>query len=165
MNNNFKYFTFGENETIDSIKKQFKLLAFKYHPDVTKTDTNKIMADIITEYEKALKNLGELNNKNYSLDQDYINIINELIKLNMENVEIEVCGWFIYLWGNTKPYKTLLGKDGLKMIFNFQKSCWVWKPAWYTKKSGKAWDMEKIRNTYGSETVKQERKEREKIAV
>jgi len=159
----FKYFTFGENETIDSLKKQYWKLARQYHPDFNQGKTNQEMKEINNEYEEALKNLGKEKGKDYRVDEDYITIVDETLKLNMENVEVEICGWFIYLWGNTKVYKDQLKELGYR--WNAKKICWYWKPAWYRKRGKESWDMDRIRNTWGSETVKQEQQERERLTA
>lgn len=163
--NNFKYFTLSSNMEIGDIKKQYKTLAFKFHPDITGRDTNKEMQEIIAEYEKVLKELGKVKNKNYQLDNEYINIIDALIKLKMENVTIEICGWFIYVHGNTKPYKNALGKEGLKLLWNGKKQAWYYKPSWYQKRNRKAWSMEKIRDVYGSEKVNNEYEQEYREAI
>ena len=157
----FKYFTFGDDESIDSLKKQYWKLARQYHPDFNGNteQANNIMKEINNEYEKALQNLGKIKNKNYRVDEDYIIIVNETLKLNMENVDIEVCGWFVYLWGETKPHKEELKKLGYR--WNGKKVCWYWRPSWYTKRNRNSWSMDKIRETWGSEKVEQEKKRRE----
>ena len=159
----FKYFTFGDDESIDSLKKQYWKLARQYHPDFNDGKTNEEMKHINNEYELALQNLGKIKNKDYRVDEDYIIIVDETLKLNMENVDIEVCGWFVYLWGNTKTYKEELKNLGYR--WSPQKGCWYWKPAWYRKRGRESWDMDRIRNTWGSETVKQEQQERERLTA
>lgn len=160
----FKYFTFGDDESIDSIKKQYWKLARQYHPDFNDGKTNEEMKQINNEYELALQNLGKIKNKDYRVDEDYIIVVDETLKLNMENVDIEVCGWFVYLWGETKPHKEELKKLGYR--WNGKKVCWYWRPSWYTKRNRNSWSMDKIRETWGSETVpRREREERERITA
>lgn len=160
----FKYFTFGDDESIDSLKKQYWKLARQYHPDFNDGKTNEEMKHINNEYELALQNLGKIKNKDYRVDEDYIIIVDETLKLNMENVDIEVCGWFVYLWGETKPHKEELKKLGYR--WNGKKVCWYWRPSWYTKRNRNSWSMDKIRETWGSETVpRREREERERITA
>jgi len=145
----FKYFRLTNESTIDEVKKQYKKLAFKHHPDLG--GSTEIMQEINAEYETALEYVGNNHNKNYSLDTDFINIIDALIRLKMQNVELEICGWFIYVTGNTKPYKGHLKELGL--YWNSKKYCWYWKPSWYRKFGHDTWSMDKIRNTWGSERV------------
>jgi len=162
----FKYFSFGEDESIDSLKKQYWKLARQYHPDFNggTEEANQAMKDINSEYEEALKNLGQVKGKNYTVDNDYITIVDETLKLNMENVDIEVCGWFVYLWGNTKPYKDQLKELGYR--WHSKRVCWYYKPAWYRKRNRNYWSMDQIRETWGSEKVRQqEKEERKKITA
>ena len=81
----FKYFTITSNSTIDDIKKQYKKLAFKYHPDVG--GSTEQMQEVNAEYEKQCE-VGELHNKNYSVDVDFINIIDTY---QIKIIVIEIC--------------------------------------------------------------------------
>lgn len=155
----FKYFTFGDDESIDSIKKQYWKLARRYHPDFNNGKTTEEMKQVNNEYEMALKNLGKIKNKGYRVDNDYITIVDETLKLDMKNVDIEICGWFVYLWGETRPHKEELKKLGYR--WNGKKTCWYWKPAWYRKRGKESWSMDRIRQTWGSEKVEQKKKEKE----
>lgn len=164
----FNYFKIDGELTIDNIKKQYKKLAFMYHPDLHQNELEKyaaIMKEINLEYEKALKEVGKQNNKNYSFDIEFVDIIDALIKLRMQNVTIEVCGWFVYVAGDTKPYKDYL--KALKLYWNSAKAAWYYKPAWYTKKGKEVWSMDRIRNTWGSQYVnnRQEKAEQELITA
>jgi len=164
MKTNFKYFIINSESNIDELKKQFKKLAFQFHPDITGKDTNREMQEIIQEYEIAMQEIGKIHNKNYTFDQEYIDLINALIKLNMKNVTIEICGWFVYVTGDTKPFRKQLGKDGIGLIWNPKKTCWYYKPAWYYKKNKNTWSMNKIRETWGSQIIEKE-KQKERILV
>ena len=144
-----KFFKIDSNSTIDSLKKEYKRLAFIHHPD--RGGSVEMMQMLNNEYEAALNELGKQNNKNYSLDQDYMDLIDKLIKLNMQGVTIEICGWFVYIAGDTKPYKKELKAMGL--YWHSKKVSWYYKPSWYVKKGKSQWDMEKIRNTFGSQVV------------
>ncbi len=146
---NFKYFT--DFETIDIIKKQYKTWAFKLHPDTGGNTED--MQDLNNEYEAAIKICGTVNKKNYSFDIEYIELIDKLIKLNMQDVTIEICGWFVYVSGNTKPYYKQLGKDGIGLLWHSKNVAWYYKPKWYYNKNSKPWDLDKVRDVYGSINV------------
>ena len=153
MKTNFKYFIINSESNIDELKKQFKKLAFQFHPDVSGKDTNKEMQEIIQEYEIAIQEIGKIHNKNYTFDQEFIDIIDKIIKLNIQGIEIEVCGWFLYVWNVPKELKNMVNKKGIGLNWNPKKSCWYWKPAWYRKRNKDTWSMNKIRDVYGSEKV------------
>lgn len=149
-------------KTIEELKKLYKKLAFQLHPDITHDDGSN-MKQLNNEYDYLYPLIGKAAGKTYrpssvkennynSYDDEFKEMIEKLIKLKMENVTIEVCGWFIYITGNTKPYKDLLGKNGLKLWYSQEKG-WYYKPSWYKGSKHKAWDMEKIREVYGSSVV------------
>lgn len=148
--------------TIEELKKLYKKMAFKLHPDIT-GDNGENMKILNNEYDHLYPIIGKQNGKTYkpssvkennynSYDDEFKEMIEKLIKLKMENVTIEVCGWFIYITGETKPYKEKLGKNGLKLWYSHQKG-WYYKPSWYKGSKHAAWSMDKIREVYGSSVV------------
>jgi hypothetical protein len=147
----FKYFNANDMETIDAVKKQYKKLAFTYHPDVAGSGSTEKMAEVNNEYEQALKICGTKNHKTYNLDPEYMDIISKMVSMHMVDVNIEICGWFVYVSGsNTRAYASQLKENGLK--WNSSKVAWYYAPSWWTKK-GNTWSMDKIRQTYGSQNV------------
>ncbi|EGO8243041.1 TPA: molecular chaperone DnaJ, partial [Enterococcus faecalis] len=74
--------------------------------------------------------------------------------LKMENVSIEVIGAFLWVSGNTKPYKEEL--KALNMKWSNNKKSWYLAPDGYKKRSKKKYNMSDIRNMYGSQVVKEE---------
>ena len=145
----FKYFKVESNMTVDLLKKQYRKLAFKYHPDMG--GTNREMKEVIAEYERALGVIGKAQGKDYKLDQEFVDIIEALIKLRMQGVEIEICGWFLYLHGDTRTYKEKLKE--LRFRWAPKKRTWYWKPPWYRKRNRRDWTMDQIREKYGSQKV------------
>ncbi len=159
----FKYFTVNADSDIGKIKKQFKNLARELHPDFNNgcKEKEQQFKDMLNEYEKALKFVGDQKGKNYRFDPEYTDLILDILRMEMENVDIEICGWFIYLWGETKPHKEELKKKGFR--WNGKKVCWYWRPAWYRSRSRGNWSMGNIRDVYGSQRVEQEKEERERL--
>lgn len=153
----FKYFDANDMETIDAVKKQYKKLAFRYHPDVAGTGSTEAMAAVNNEYEQALKICGKKQNKTYKVDPEWMDIVSKLVAMHMVDVSIEICGWFVYVSGpNTRAYAPQLKTAGLK--WNSKKVAWYYAPDWWTKQ-GPTWDMNKIRATYGSKNVDPESRE------
>jgi hypothetical protein len=149
--------------TIEELKKLYKKLAFQLHPDIT-GGNGENMKQLNNEYDHLYPIIGKENGKSYrpssvkennynSYDDEFKDIIEKLIKLQMENIVIEICGWFIYITGETKQYKDKLGKDGLNLKWDRAKIAWVYRPSWYKGSHHEAWDLDKIRNTYGSSVV------------
>ena len=74
------------------------------------------------------------------------NMIDELMQ--MDGVLIEIIGSFIWVTGNTKANKEKLKE--LKFQWSSKKTAWYLKPENYRKRSHRDYDMEKIRQMYGS---------------
>lgn len=146
---------FKDCQSIEQIKKTYRELAKKYHPDHNNTDTNSIMAEINLQYEQQKGRKFTATNhetkKTYEQTFDpfdgYREKINKLI--NLSGIEIELCGTWLWITGDTKPYKEQLKELGFK--FSGKKLAWYWKPGTYRKKSKKELTIDEIRNLYGSQ--------------
>ena len=75
---------------------------------------------------------------------------------SIANLEIEVCGKWLWVGGNTKPYAEQLKRAHLRWSPNKMK--WYWRPADESGKHrhyrGKS-SMEEIRRIYGSDKVEE----------
>ena len=155
-------------ETQEQLKKMYRKLAMQYHPDCGGEE--EAMKQINAEYEILFGQVGNIfinaKGENYTKDntgelpEDFIKIINELIKFH--GVVIEICGSFIWLSGDTKPYKEQIKALGFKWSSN--KVMWYLAPAWYKRRSRKKYSMEEIRDMYGSKEVERDVKDLQKIA-
>ena len=159
----------GQNySSIGELKKDYFQMAKKLHPD--HGGSNEAMQALNNEYEYAVKHMetetskaGFVNSKHrdvyrhnyYDFDNDFINMINDLLKVKkaMPGIEIEICGFFIYVHNTDKKDKDIFNKNGLGLIYHGQKNAWYYKPSWYYKKSGSTWNMDQIREKYGSMSV------------
>jgi len=129
-----KYF---ENSwTVEEVKTEYRRLAFANHPD--HGGNVEEMKEINTQYEAALKGYhgtssvgSDGKDHTYYYHQDIerstMVVINELLKLKMEDVEIMLIGKWIWISGNTKPYK-----DGIKSVGDIVKE--TFKVKWHSKR-------------------------------
>ena len=149
---------FNNPATLEELKKQYKALALKYHPD--RGGNLKDMQDINAEYDTlfiSLKNVHQTADGNTyeaktdstETASDFKEIITQLIIL--EGVQIEICGSWLWVTGNTYQHKAVL--KSLKFRYSKSKCAWYYHNDGYRKTNGKTFTLEQIRSLYGSEVV------------
>ena len=149
---------FANCENLEQLKKTYKELIMKHHPD--RGGDNATMAEINNEYEKVFK---ILQNKSTSTTEkaekvnEYRDLIHEL--LNLAGIQIEICGAWLWISGETKPHKERLGE--LNCHYAGAKKMWYWRAEDMKGRSRKPQPMDHIRQKYGSTVIKA--KEHEKL--
>ena len=145
-----KYF---ENiTTIENLKKEYKKLCFRFHPDLNGGD-NKPMQEINSEYEFLLKNLANEFNTDpeqdftYNWENDrFAEIIQKIITFKMD---IEIIGSWIWCF-NSFEYKDILKEIGF--WFSKSKRAWVYSGSAKSRSRGH-YSMDGLRKKWGSEKV------------
>ena len=154
---------FANVKTVDELKKAFKRLMAKNHPD--KGGDTAVCQAINNEYDSMLKKLINAtdekvytkNEKGYSFWESReqqteveLKVKEALMKIiGLEGIEIEIVGEWLRVSGDTKPHKETLKAAGFKWIPT--KSKWAFagkKSNGYGKMS-----MDEVRMKYGSEQV------------
>jgi len=150
-----KIFRYATNATLEELKKQYRELALKHHPDMGgNTET---MKAINNEYDKLFPKLKDVHQTKdgttYTAKQGtaetpeyFKDLINELMK--MDGIIIEIIGCFVWVTGNTKPNKDRL--KALKFQWRSKKTAWYLKPEDYRKKSRKDYGLDEILAMYGT---------------
>jgi DnaJ-class molecular chaperone len=147
---------FAEPKTLEELKKQYRELAFRHHPD--RGGSNEAMKAVNNEYDELFKILKGVHRtkdgETYKAKQEttetseqFKDIISELMK--MDNIVIEIIGCFIWVTGNTRTYKEKLKE--LKFQWHSKKIAWYLKPEDYKKRSHKEYELDEIREMYGTE--------------
>lgn len=148
-----KWFT---AKNIEELKKEYKILAKKWHPDLNNNSPESIknMQEINNEFEilfNQLKGKKEADNKENA--EEYIIIMQKVAHLN---IQIELIGnWLWVTSGNTYAVKDVLKNAGFKWAG--QKKMWYWHPDGYVKKTKKSYNIDEIRNMHGAKVLKNEK--------
>ena len=79
--------------------------------------------------------------------QEYMDLIEKL--LTLDGVEVELCGSWIWLTGNTRLYKDQIKALGFR--WSQKKGAWYFHREPYRKHSKKELTLDEIRAMYGSE--------------
>lgn len=138
--------------TIEGLKQEYHRLAMLHHPD--KGGDTATMQAINEEFEKLFPTLASVDETrtDTELSQDYRDIIDEIS--HFDGIDIEVCGTWIWINGNTFPHKDAL--KGIGFFWASKKKRWYWRPANQKRSRRKAQTMDWIRTKYGSFKVENE---------
>lgn len=149
---------FEQCRTLDELKKAYRAAAMQYHPD--RGGSTEIMQAINAEYSARFEVLKRQQNAAAAEDQtgktqattesagDFIEIINHLLQL--DGLEIELCGRWLWIGGETRKHKDALKACGCR--WSNSKKLWYW----HFREEGEHWSrgrrsMSQIREKYGSQ--------------
>lgn len=144
---------FKEIATLEDLKKQYRVLALKNHPD--RGGDLEVMKAINAEYDELFVKVKDIHKnkegktytkENPETSEQFRDIIDKLIK--MAGVEIEVIGCFLWVSGNTKPHKDEIKALGFK--WHSKKKMWYKSPEDYKRHGKKQYSIEEIRDMYGT---------------
>ena len=149
---------FNNPQTLEELKKQYKQLVFKHHPD--KGGKTSDMQEINAEYDSLfarLKNVHKsADGKTYTAREEtketpeaFREILEKLIHL--DGIEIEICGSWLWITGNTYANRDTL--KSLHFQYSKNKNAWYYHEEGYRKLSRKSFTLEQIRDLWGSEKV------------
>ena len=165
-----KWFQEDDLKDVNTLRTAYKKLLLKFHPDNNAEDTTAQMQEINAEYDKMFQRLKEVYEHSQSYEQQTERQkqaydwkkdrqIREVITAlsRFDGLEIELCGTWVYVRGNTYPYRKELKALGL--TFNKHKSCWIIHFDDYYQYHKNPVSMSYIRDKYGSVIIKTEDKE------
>ena len=150
---------FKDCKCLEDVKKRFRELAKKLHPD--NGGSAEAFKAMKQEYEAAYNRYrnthrsseGEYYEKETKQTaQEWADIIERII--NIKEIQIEICGTWVWVTGDTKAHKEEIKAAGYRWAQN--KQAWYWHDGSYKKWHGKKkFSMDDIRAKYGSQKVKE----------
>jgi len=150
-----KYFT--NCKTLDQLKREYKRLAKIHHPDCGGDDAT--MAAINAEFDLLSKKLPKetATGETYQPrdeEREAPEKFREAVAatLNMDGVNVELCGAWLWVTGNTYPNRERLKAAGYR--FSKNKVAWYWHDENSIAHSKKRYSLDEIRLMHGSETIK-----------
>ncbi len=148
----------GNVKTRFELKELYRKLARELHPDFG--GSTEEMIQLNNEFDYLFGRVETTKQEKASTEtaDDYMEVIKHLI--HIPEINIELCGTWLWITGNTKPVKELLKEAGFK--FAGKKKAWYWHAGEYRKRSKRKLSLDEIRLLYGTNEI--EKEEREKIA-
>lgn len=162
---------FKNIETLEQLRKQYKELLKKYHPD-NLNGSEAATKQINIEYEELFKALRDKHNtanntkgnaesaynKNmydWENDKELREVLQKII--NLSGITINLVGTWIWLEGDTYHYKENLKTIGFK--WSGQRKKWYWNNCEYVRRGNNKIAFSEIEKKYGSTKFKAECKE------
>lgn len=145
---------FKDCSTVDEVKKKYKELAMKNHPD--RGGDTATMQEIISEYMSILENPHFSFEHRYKTTeqekQDFIKYAEVIDKIaGLDGIVIEVMGDWIWISGNTYPHRITIKNAGF--FFAPKKTLWYYRPPEFKSTNRKPKTIDEIRLKYGSNII------------
>lgn len=137
--------------TPEIIKQAYRKACSTYHPD--RNPAGLEMMKLVNVAYETLKNESGTAKPQESTDiasygEEIFKALSAIIHLGLD---IEICGAWAWLHGDTKPHKELLKSSGFRWAP--KKMLWYFRPAEYKSKGRGKFSMDEIRLAHGSEKV------------
>ena len=161
---------FANIHTTDALKKAYKELCLKLHPD--KGGNAAEFISMKEEYKEAAKRVAweeahstdeatkKRNTKKDGTQKTAEEILEEQEQfaevleklLGLDGLQLEICGNLLWITGNTFEWKAQIKEAGCQ--FASRKKAWFWHAGEWVRKIRKSFTMEEIRDLHGSEIIK-----------
>lgn len=135
----------------ETVKVAYRRACKKYHPDTNKdTASTEMMKAVNAAYAVLKEYEGNVEQGAEGYCDALKEAIDSVIALNMPNTSIEVCGAWLWVSGETKPYSKQLGKNGIGLFWASKKKMWYFRPEDWKSSSRGNLTMDEIREKHGS---------------
>jgi hypothetical protein len=150
-----KFVHFNHCATVETLKAEYRRLVLIHHPD--RGGDEATMKAINAEYTVRLQWIQahpwseetEAQDAKHDIDDGYREVINQIV--GIDGLNVEICGTWVWVTGETKPAKEVLKAAGFKWAG--KKVAWYWHSGEYHKRSKRLYTMEEIRDLHGSQRI------------
>ena len=136
--------------TPEDVKRAYRRAAQKYHPDLNPAGAE-MMKLINAAYDELKENGGNLDAEMLNeKGAGYPEAVNEALNaiIGLPGLDIEICGAWVWVFGDTKTHKAVLKEAGFKWAP--KKKRWYFRPEDWASSSRGSVSMDDIRGKYGS---------------
>ena len=135
--------------TPEDVKQAYRQAAKTYHPD--RNPAGAEMMKVINAAYDLLKDFsGEIDPETAPDGTSYPEALNEALNaiIALDGLEIEVCGAWVWVGGNTRTHRQVLKEAGF--FYASKKQRWYFRPENWRSSSRGQYSMDDIRGKYGS---------------
>lgn len=155
-------FYFAGCADLQALKARYRELAKAHHPDLHPEEGDEIMKAINAEYDELVRRLShvapdgrteataEQAQNAADMATAYRDAVYKII--NLDGIEIELCGSWLWVSGDTYKHRDALKAAGYRWASG--KKMWYWRAEEYAARhSRRKTSIDDIRAKYGSERV------------
>ena len=149
--------------TPQDVKRAYRSAAMKYHPD--RNPAGAEMMKIVNAAYDVLKDYtGDIEHTDSTGQAgergSYPEALSEALNavFGLEGLEIEICGAWVWLHGNTYTHRAALKETGFR--YASKKKSWYFRPEDWRSSSRGQYSMDDIRDKYGSNRPHMPRRDR-----
>jgi hypothetical protein len=139
--------------TQDQVKSAYRKACKTYHPDINPAGLAMMQA-VNEAYESLMKEIFPIRVTDSDVTTNYGEILNNALNaiINCVGINIEICGAWIWVSGETKTNKDILKTSGF--MWSNQKEMWYFRPQAQKKRFYRGQSsIDEIRVKYGSEKI------------
>ena len=149
-----KLYYFSQTTDSKNLKDQYRKLSLKYHPD--RGGSEEAFKQINAEFNYMNRRMNYSNEETADTIRMEMKLYQEILDTitKFEGITIELIGYWLWISGNTYPYKTQFKNLGFK--FSRKKMAWFYHYGTYKKRNKTNYSLQDIRQLWGSRIIENE---------